>query len=82
MIDFKKYHLEISDKKANFLIKIFSFFSFFVCLIGIFLLWKYNYSYPSIELYKSSLIIFRTGLLIHTFSIICGIFFCNYEYLR
>ena len=82
MIDFKKYHLEISNKKAIFLIKILGFFSFFISILGIYMLWKYNCSYQSIDLYKSSLIVFRTGLLIHTFSIICGIFFSNYEYLR
>ncbi len=82
MIDFKKYHLEISNKKAIFLIRILSFFSFFVSILGIFMLWRYNFSYHLIELYKSSLIVFRTGLLIHTFSIICGIFFSNLEYLR
>ena len=82
MIDLKKYHLEITNPKALKLINIFLHISFFICIIGISILWIYNQYYSSIYLYKSSIIIFRTGLLTAIFSIICGIFFSNYEYLK
>ena len=82
MIDFKKYHLEITNPKALKLINIFLHIAFFICLIGISILWIYNFNYTSIYLYKSSIIIFRTGILIAIFPIICGIFFSNYEYLK
>lgn len=82
MIDFKKYHLEITNKKAIQLIHIFINIAFIFCIIGIITLWFYNWYYPTIYLYKSSLILFRTGILIEVSSIICGIFFSNYEYLK
>ncbi len=82
MINFEKYHLEITNPKAIKLIKILLYIAFFICLIGVFLLWIYNNYYCSIYLYKCSLIIFRTGLLTGVFSIICGIFFSNYNYLK
>ena len=82
MIDFKKYHLEITNKKAIKLIKILLHIGFFICVIGIITLWFYNYYYQSIYLYKASIIIFRTGILTSIFSIVCGIFFSNYKYLR
>ena len=82
MIDLKKYHLEITNKKALKLIKILLHIAFFICLIGVSILWIYNNYYSSIYLYKSSIIIFRTGILTGIFSIICGIFFSNYDYLK
>lgn len=82
MIDLKKYHLEITNKKALKLINLFLHIGFFICFIGISILWIYNNYYPSIYLYKSSIIIFRTGILTGIFSIICGIFFSNYNHLK
>lgn len=82
MIDFKKYHLEITNKKAIKLIQIILHIASIFCITGIGALWFYNWYYPSIYLYKSSLILFRTGILTSVFSIICGIFFSNYEYLK
>ena len=82
MIDFKKYHLEITNKKALKLINIFLHIAFTFCVISIGVLCFYNWYLPSIYLYKSSLILFRTGILTGIFPIICGIFFSNYEYLK
>ena len=82
MLDFKKYHLEITNPKAIKLIKLFFYISFLICFIGIFILWLYNNYYCTIYLYKASIILFRTGVLVFVFSIICGIFFSNYEYLK
>ena len=74
----KKYNLEINDKKAKKIMKIFLNIAFFICLLGTLMLWIYHTHYISIHLFKASIIIFRTGLLTGIFSIICGIFFCNY----
>ena len=82
MLDFEKYHLTITDKKAKKLISIFLHISFFICLIGIITLYIYNSYFTDIALYKSSIIIFRTGILIAIFSVICGIFFSNYEFIK
>lgn len=82
MIDLKKYHLEISNKKALKLIKIFSWIAFAICLLATFILLIYNYYLPFIIFYKTSILIFQIGLTTVTFSIICGIFFSNYEYLK
>ena len=72
-----KYNLTINSNKAKKLVKIFLYISFFISLIGILTLFIYNSYYISIDLYKASIIIFRTGLLIGVFSIIYGIFFSN-----
>lgn len=61
------------DKKTMKLMKIFNIVSIIFFFISIIILYIFNKFYISISLYKSSLIIFRTGLLINIFSIICGI---------
>ena len=62
------------DSKTIKLMKIFNITSVIVCFISLILLYIFNKFYISLTLYKSSLILFRTGLLINIFSIICGIF--------
>lgn len=60
------------DVKTLKLMKILNYSSIFFCFLGICILYIFNKFYISINLYKSSLIIFRTGLFINIFSIICG----------
>lgn len=71
-------NISIKNKKIKKLVHIFLIISFFVCLIGIIMLWIYNTYYISIILFKTSIIVFRTGLLVGVSSIIYGIFFENY----
>lgn len=42
--------------------------------LSLLLLFYFNYFYISYIIYDASLIIFRTGLFINIFSIMCGIF--------
>ena len=72
----EKYNI-ILNKKAKKLIKIFNIISIIISFIGLLVLFTYNTFYISINLYKSSIIIFRTSLFTLVFSIICGIFFSN-----
>lgn len=74
----EKYNITINNK-SKYLINIFNLISMLISLNGIILLYTYNKFYISINLYKASIIIFRTGLLILVFSIIFGIFFSNIE---
>lgn len=71
-------NISIKNKKIKKLVHIFLIISFFVCLVGIIMLWIYNTYYISIILFKTSIIVFRTGLLVGVSSIIYGIFFENY----
>lgn len=71
-------NISIKNKKIKRLVNINLLISFLVCLIGTFSLWIYNTYYISIYLFKASIIIFRTGLLMAVFSIMYGIFFENY----
>ncbi len=68
----------IKSKKIKKIVNINLFISFIICSLGIIALWTYNTYYISIYLFKSSIIIFRTGLFLSTFSIIYGIFFEKY----
>lgn len=72
------FNISIKNKKIKKLVNIHLLISFFVCLIGIIMLWTYNTYYISIELFKISIVVFRTGLFIGVASIIYGIFFENY----
>ncbi len=72
------FNISIKSKKVKRLVNIHLLISFFVCILGIVLLWYYNTYYSYILLFKSSIIIFRTGLLIGISAIIYGIFFENY----
>ncbi len=65
------------DKKTKKIMFILNIISILFCNTAIILLYIFNKFYISIVLYKSSLIIFRTGLFINIFSIICGIFFTS-----
>ena len=76
----EKYNISLNNKTKK-LIKIFNIISIIISIIGLLTLFTYNYFYISINLYKASIIIFRTGLLTIVFSIICGIFFSNIEKL-
>ncbi len=71
-------NISIKSKKIRRLVNIHLLISFLVCLFGIAMLWVYNTYYISITLFKSSIIVFRTGLFIGVASIIYGIFFENY----
>ncbi len=70
--------ITIKSKKIKRLVGINLLISFIICLLAIIMLWTYNTYYASIYLLESSIIIFRTGLFVGTFAIICGIFFENY----
>ncbi len=72
------FKITIKSKKVKKLVKINLLISFITCVLAIIMLAVYNAYYISIYLFKSSIIVFRTGLFIGTFSIICGIFFENY----
>ena len=71
-------NIRIKSKKIKRLVNINLLISFIICILGITALWIYNTYYISIYLFESSIIIFRTGLLLGIFSIIYGIFFENY----
>lgn len=72
------YNISIKSKKVTRLVNMNLQISFFVCLIGIIMLWIRGTYYLSIYLLDASIIVFRTGLLIGVASIIYGIFFENY----
>lgn len=55
------------------LISIFFIISSITCLVGLLLLSFYNTYFISIDLYESSLIIFRTGLMIGLFPTVFAI---------
>lgn len=72
------YNISIKSKKVKRLVNINLQISFFVCLIGIIMLWIRGTYYISIYLLDASVVVFRTGLLIGVASIIYGIFFEKY----
>ena len=72
-----KYNLSLKNKKTKILVKITLNISFIICILGLILLYLFN-TYYKIILYKSGIIVFRSGLLAGVFAIICGIFFDNY----
>lgn len=74
----ENFKITIKNKKTKKLVDLNLFISFIICISGIFMLWIYNTYYISIYLFKASIIVFRTGLFMGTFSIIFGIFFENY----
>ncbi len=71
-------NISIKSKKVKRLVNINLLISFIISAIGLIILWIYHTYYISIYLFKASIIIYRTGLLMGVFSIICGIFFENY----
>lgn len=71
-------NIKIKNKKIKRLVNINLLISFIICFLGIITLWIYNTYYISVYLFESSIIIFRTGLLLGIFAIIYGIFFENY----
>lgn len=73
-----KTNFIIKNKKIILLINIFLMISYFISIIGIFMLYTYNNFYISIDLYKASIIVFRTGLMTAIFSVICGFAFNQY----
>lgn len=62
------------DKKTIKLMFFFNNVSFIFYFVSIVVLYYFNNFYISFSLYDSSLIIFKTGLFINIFSIICGVF--------
>jgi len=68
----------IKNKKIILLLHIFLTISYFISFIGILMLYIYNKFYISIDLYKASIIVFRTGLIAAIFSVICGFAFNKY----
>ncbi len=71
-------NISIKSKKVKRLVNINLLISFIISGIGLTMLWLYNTFYISKYLFEASIIIYRTGLLMGIFSIICGIFFENY----
>ena len=63
-----KYEKYFEPKAVNLIEKCFGV-SIFMCLIGIFLLSFYNTYYISSILFKASITIFRTGLMVGLFPI-------------
>ena len=70
--------LILKNPKVIKLVKIHLLISFLTCILGIITLGIFYKYYISIFLLEASIVIFRSGLLIGTFSIICGIFFEKY----
>lgn len=70
--------LILKNKKVKKLVNIHLLIGLFISILGIILLWLFNTYYISIYLFKSSIVIFRTGLFVAVFSIIYGIFFEKY----
>jgi len=68
----------LKNPKVIKLVKIHLLISFITCLSGLITLWIFYKYFISILLLDISIIIFRNGLLIGIFSIICGIFFEKY----
>ena len=68
----------LKNKKVKKLVNIHLLIGLLISILGIILLWVFNTYYISIYLFKSSIIIFRTGLFIAVFSVIYGIFFEKY----
>ena len=62
------------DKKILRLMNFFNSLAIIFYFIAFLLLYYFNYFYISFDLYDTSLIIFKSGLFINIFSIICGIF--------
>ena len=62
------------DKKILKLMNFFNSLAIIFYFIAIIILYYFNYFYISFDLYDTSLIIFKAGLFINIFSIICGIF--------
>lgn len=71
-------NISIKSKRVKKLVNIHLIISFFICALGITILWIYNTYYISKLLFKASIVIFRTGLFVGVVSIIYGIFFENY----
>lgn len=72
------FNISIKSKKVKRLVNINLLISFFVCIIGIAMLWIHNAYYISIYLFRASIVVFRTGLFIGVVAIIYGIFFEKY----
>lgn len=70
--------ISIKSKKVKKLVNINLLISFFISIIGIISLLIYNTYFISIYLFDASIIIFRTGILYGTSTIMFGIFFENY----
>lgn len=64
----KKYAVYFEPKAVKMIDKCF-IVSIITCLLGLLLFSFYHTYYISIDLYKSSLIIFRTGLMIGLFPV-------------
>ena len=62
------------DKKIIKLMNFFNSLAIIFYFIAFVVLYYFNYFYISFDLYDASLIIFKSGLFINIFSIICGIF--------
>ena len=71
-------NLILKNKKVKKLVNIHLLISFIISCIGTFILWIFNTYFISIYLLETSIIIFRTGLIMAVFSIIYGIFFEKY----
>lgn len=72
----KKLYFDFKlEKKAISLINIFEIISFTISLFGIILLYIFSKNFISFDLYKISIIIFRTGILCGISSFCFGIFF-------
>ena len=59
----------IKDKKTLKLLNIFNIISNIICIIGIAMMYIHYKYFISFDLFEAAIIVFRTGLLASTFSI-------------
>lgn len=71
--------LIINDQKTLKLLHISINVSFIFCLFGILIMYIHYKYFISFDLFKISTIIFHTGLLISTFSIMSALVINNYK---
>ncbi len=75
MNKFIKKHLKTLDKKAVLIFNILNYISEIICIIACFTLFLYNKFYISKYLLKTSILTFRAGIIMFSFSFVCLIFF-------
>ena len=82
MLDFqKKYHLEINNKIAIKLLKLFTIFSILIAILSIILITIFITYYKYFILLHISILIFKIAETILISAIMCSIFFSNINYL-
>ena len=69
MKELLKNRFLIKDKKTIKILNIFNIISNIICIIGIIIMYIHYKYFISFDLFDAAIIIFRTGLLASTFSI-------------